>query len=157
MCKNSLFAGMPSTMWKCTHRKTLFDGSPYKNWIIIGVQTQRLVESWSAQQVIMMSHSIYRRLYSRTCVESLWHQEMLLPPIRRSHRLTAASVIGSRDSTRLLKVLPVLTNLWQVCLTSLLAPIVSIITHKSGGITHNLIDNWYTDGMQCNAINYSVH
>ena len=33
-----------------------------------------------------------------------------------------------------------------MCLTSLLAPIVSIIPHKSGGITHNLIDNWYTDG-----------
>ena len=44
-----------------------------------------------------------------------------------------------------------------LCLTSLLAPIVSIITNKSGRITHNLIDNWYTDGMQCNAINYSVH
>ena len=41
-----------------------------------------------------------------------------------------------------------------LCLTSLLSPIVSIIPHKSSGITHNLIDNWYTDGSR--SLEYAI-
>ena len=44
-----------------------------------------------------------------------WPIMPLLPPIESSRRLTAASII-SRDSTHLLRVLPVLTKLSQVLL-----------------------------------------